>query len=193
MASESAQPHARSPPHHARREEHRQLPETGVVWGQERSAPAERTVQPCLAQAASPLRRQHCAKALPAPSLNHSSARLNHLVCAFDHPVQMISTRLNPPGLPAPLLPAHSLLPALLGIHEKQTFKALKMSPAVMKVPAAARAPATPPCLSARGGCGKDHQCCWTWPGEHHTAPEKQEPVFAGGETSAFLMALESS
>lgn len=149
--------------------------------------------QPCLAQAASPVRRQHCTKALPAPSLNHSSTGLSHLVCASDHPVRMISTSLNPPGLSAPLLPARSLLPALLRIHEKQTFKGLKMPLTVMKVLAAARDSTTPLCPPARGGCGKDHWCHWTWPGEHHTAPEKQEPVFTGGERSAFLMAVESS
>lgn len=39
-----------------------------------------------------------CNKALPAPSLNHSSAGSEHSVCAFDHPVQMISHRSTPPG-----------------------------------------------------------------------------------------------
>lgn len=63
---------------------------------------------------------------------------------------------------------------------------------AVIEVPAAASAHTPPPCPPDRGGRGMARRS--TLHTEAHcTAPEKQELVFAGGERSALLMALESS
>lgn len=180
MASEPAQPHADSPPP-------RQKGRTSAMTlnrsylGTGALQPSGRC-QPCLAQAASPRCRQHCTKALPAPSLNHSSAGLNHLVCAFDHPVQMISTPLNPPGLLAPLLPACSLLPALLGILQKQTLKGLKMPLAMMKAPVAARIPAPPPCPPAWGDVGRIISAMDTAGRTSHSARETGAGVCQRGQ-----------
>lgn len=144
--------------HHARSEKHQQLPKTRVIWAQERSG----RCQPCPAQAVSLLRSGPHTRALPAPSLNHSSASFNHLVCAFDHPVEMISAPLKPPPPRAAgaASASKSPLPALLGIHQKRTFQGAETALPVTEALAAARAPATPPRLPVRGGCGTDHRCC---------------------------------
>lgn len=53
----------------------------------------------------------------------------------------MISHRsAQPPRLPAPLLPALSLLPALLGIGQEQPLQGLELPLAMMEVLAAAHA-----------------------------------------------------
>lgn len=67
------------------------------------------------------------AQVLPALALNHSSAGFNHLVCAFDNPVQMISAMLTPRA--AGTAPCSSLLSAALRGFTRNKLPGFKSAP----------------------------------------------------------------